>query len=190
MINFIYYSKKQLLTLLVSLLLFTCQSEVVDPMPPASQSGQGIIACRIDGDLWLPAKSFTWDFKSGGTGRIARYSAKSKTLFVGGSNQTDGRQISFSLINCDKEGTYSLTDQCPDQVRPSVNCGVFSPTVYLSGDTYWTNAQATGEVVITKLTEKIVAGRFSFVATGSKTSKRVQVTDGRFDFLYAPGVDD
>lgn len=97
--------------LLVRLLLFTCQSEVVDPMPPASQTGQGIIACRINGDLWLPAKPFTWDFKSGGAGRIARYSAKSKTLFVGGSNQIDGRQIFFSLINFDKEGTYSLPAQ-------------------------------------------------------------------------------
>lgn len=176
--------------LLMSLSLVTCQSEAVDPMPKETQSGQDIIACRIDGDLWKPYKNFNWDFKSGGTGRIARYSTKSKTLFVGGVNQKEGRSIDFSLINCAGEGTYALTNQCNDIVRPTVNCGAFSPSAYISGDTYWTDAQATGEVVITKLTDRIVAGRFFFVATNPKTGKTVKVTDGRFDFFYAKGVDD
>lgn len=159
-------------------------------MPKETQNGQDIIACRIDGDLWVPYKAFTWDLKSGGTGQIARYSTKSKTLFVGGVNQREGRIIDFSLINCTREGTYDLTNQCSDMVRPTVNCGAFSPSAYISGDTYWTDAQATGEVVITKLTDRIVAGRFSFVAVNALRVDKVKVTDGRFDFVYAKGVDD
>ena len=173
----------------VILIAIGCSSPSVDPLPPESQSGQDIIGCRIDGEAWLPHYAFN-DFKQGGTGRIARYSAKKKTLYVGGTDDNKGGSLNFSLANCSQEGTYSLDSQSTDVVRPVSNSGSFSPSGYIGEDTYWTTSQYRGQVVITKLTDQIVAGRFSFTALHQKSGKMVQVTDGRFDFFYGRGVDD
>lgn len=167
-----------------------CSSPSVDPLPQESQSGQNIIGCRIDGEVWLPSFDFSRDFKRGGTGRIARYSTKKKTLYVGGTNENTGGSINLSLANCSQEGTYSLDDRSTDLMRPVSNSGSFSPSGYIGEDTYWTTSQYSGQVVITKLTNQIVSGRFSFTAWNQNTGKTVHVTDGRFDFFYSPGVDD
>lgn len=173
------------------ILIMSCSSPP-DPeaLPQESQSGQNIIACRIDGKVWQPRIDFFKNFKGGGTGSIARYSAKSKTLFFGGQNDDDGRTIGVSLANCSQEGTYFLDSQSIDVLRPTNNSGYFSPSVYISENTYWTTTQYTGQVVITKLRDRIVSGRFAFTALNQKTGKTIHVTDGRFDFFYAPGIND
>jgi hypothetical protein len=137
----------------------------------------------------LPATVFDWS-STGNNNRIARYSSKRNTLYVGGVNQKDEQQIGFSIVNCTKEGTYTLLGKNSDVIRPTVNSGFFSPSKYLSTDTYWTDSLHRGEVVITKLTKQIVAGRFSFVSFNAQTGKMMRITDGRFDFYYSPGVDD
>ena len=171
------------------LLTIGCATKPVDPLPEETQSGQRTLACRIDGQVWQPYKTFTWDIKGGNNDRLARYSEKSKTLWVGGSNETLGR-IDFCLTNVTSVGRYILDGYSDDVLRPVANCGIFSPTYYLSDQTYYTDSTNRGEVVITKLADKIVAGRFSFKALNKKTGKVINVAEGRFDFYYSPGIND
>lgn len=169
----------------------TTEPEPFDPLPKESQSGQRTIGCRIDDEVWKPYRAFRWDIKGGNNDRLARYSEKSKTLWVGGTNETIG-SVDMCLINVTGPGKYVLDSFSPDVVRPVANCGLFSasPEYYISSNTLATDATNQGEVIITKLADNIVAGRFSFKAVNKKTGKIVSITDGRFDFYYSPGVDD
>ncbi|XAZ82042.1 DUF6252 family protein (plasmid) [Fibrella sp. ES10-3-2-2] len=183
-----------IISLIGSLGLFSgCATdpEPFDPLPKESQSGQRIIGCRINGEVWKPYREFRWDLKGSNTDRLARYSAKSKTLWVIGLNETSG-QLEFSLVNVTGPGKYTLDNSSSNMRLPVANGGCFSagPAYYLSENEHYTDSTNQGEVVVTKLADGIVAGRFSFKAINKITGKVVNVTDGRFDFYYLPGIGD
>lgn len=168
--------------ILLSFLLVTCKREVYDPLPPATQVGNGTLACRINGEVWNPYNS---DFKSGSTS--ARYLEKSKTLYIGGFNTRTSQGFSFGLSNyTGQTGVYVLDSLCNDLPRVCANFGRFSPIKYFDfNESSWTSSQYKGKVEITKHTDGgIVSGTFSFEAQNRTTGKVVKITDGRFDMIY------
>jgi Family of unknown function (DUF6252) len=175
-------------SILCQVFFLSC-SQSIDPLPKETQSGQNTLACRIDGAAWKPYIEFDFSLK-GNIVPIVRYSFKSKTLYVNGLNQKDGRIIAISLINFTGVGTYKLVSNNADMARPVVNSGAFSPSTYIYDNTFWTDATHKGEVIITRLSDGIVSGRFSYDAFNPKTNKTVGITDGRFDYYYRLGVDD
>ncbi len=159
-----------------------CKSNI-DPLPAATQIGNGTLACRIDGVVWKPHNS---DFKSSSS--IARYLEKEKTLFVGGGNDETFQGLHFGLANYTGQvGTYELDSVCSDLPRVCANIGEYTPSRYYDKSvTYQTNSQYKGKVEITKHTASgIVSGTFEFEAKNPVTGKVVKITEGRFDMFYA-----
>ena len=168
--------------LLLSLLLVTCKREAYDPLPPATQVGNGTLACRINGEVWQPYHS---DFKSGSTS--ARYLEKNKTLYIGGFNTKKSQGFSFGLANyTGKPGVYILDSLCTDLPRVCANFGRFSLSKYFDfNESLWTSSRYKGQVEITKHTDGgVVSGTFAFEAQNRKTGQVVKITDGRFDLIY------
>ncbi|MBC8156138.1 MAG: hypothetical protein H7Z72_24890 [Bacteroidetes bacterium] len=176
------YSARLILVLSAGLLLITCKSPV-DPLPPATQVGNGTLACLIDGVAWTPRSS---DVKS--SSRIARYLEKEKTLFVGGGNDKTFQGMHFGLANYTGQvGVYQLDSVCADLPRVCANTGEYTPSKYYEKSvTYQTSGRFKGKVEITKHTASgIVSGTFEFEAQNPVTGKVVKITQGRFDMFYA-----
>lgn len=155
----------------------------IDPLPPATQVGNGTLACRIDGVVWKPKSN---DFKSSSS--IARYLAKEKTLFVGGGNDETFQGLHFGLANyTGQTGTYQIDSVCSDLPRVCANVGEYTPSRYYDKSvTYTTSKTYKGKVEITKHTASdIVSGTFEFEAQNPVTGKVVKITEGRFDMFYA-----
>ncbi len=152
------------------------------PLPPATQVGNGTLACRIDSEVW---QSYSADFK--GSANVARYLAKEKTLFVGGFNDDRRQGFGFGLANYTGQvGTYELDSICTDLPRICANVGEYSTSKYLERSvTYYTSSRYKGKVDITKHTaDGIVSGTFEFEAQNRVTGKVVKLTEGRFDMFY------
>jgi hypothetical protein len=155
----------------------------IDQLPPATQSGKKTFGCLVNGQAWLPKGSFP----AGSLNPVLLYDPtfKNGTLSihayrVGGSNHVD---IVIGGTNIDKPGTYPIGTRGTDAEQ------IANVRDKRSGCNYYNNENGTvcsGRLEITKLsmTEKIIAGTFSFTIStpGCETWK---VTDGRFDLrLY------
>lgn len=174
---------KLLLVLLPGFLLTTCTN--VDPVPAATQQGRNIFACKVNGKTWIPNGGpgfMGLRPLTGGFHYVYNKNGPGKHLGVKiGAHMKNGEYINLYLQRS-AVGKYQLNQQT--QISPFTlfpeNYGAFHSDGY-----FVTNAQATGEITITKsdTVKLLIAGTFRFRAMkGSGSSaKTVEITDGRFD---------
>lgn len=173
--------------IIIGLLLavISCQKDP-DPLPALTQDGRGTLACRIDGEVWMP-RTYTRDFKSGGTGgSIARYLSKEKTLFLGGDNQDSHTRFLFGISNyTGKTGEYIIDNLCVDLPRVENNCASIRRNQYTVNEgNFWTNKTYLGKVTIVAHKNSFVSGTFELNLQDIKTGKTMKITEGRFDMGY------
>ena len=168
--------------IIVGLLLavISCQKDY-DPLPALTQDGRGTLACRIDGEVFRPYTNNLTGFS-----HVARYLAKEKTLFVGGSNQDIDTGVAFGINNyTGQKGEYIMDNFCVDLPRIENNCANVIRNQYAVDEgNFWSNKTYLGKVTIVAHTSYFVSGTFEFNLQDIKTGKIIKVTEGRFDIAY------
>lgn len=177
---------KNNITLLLLLCLFTlltaskCKKNTINPnsdngLPPATQIGANIFACKVNGKPWI---SGTHMFDIGG--------GAGDTLSVKGSNPKDGIYaerfyIQVNKVN-DSVSIYRLNDTTNNFARYSTNQSCFN---IQDGYSLGMGYSIDGQLTITKLdrAKKILSGTFSFIIP-TKYCDTLKITDGRFDIKY------
>ena len=160
-------------------------NKVIEPdnptagLPPATQVGAYTFGCMLNGQPWLPVGRQSL---MGAGNPSANYDPtyKGGNLGVGATVYDKGYSkdaISFTLANINKVGEYNLKNS--DLLF--IYHGITSESYYSD-----TDIASNCKLVIIKLdlTNKIVAGTFSFTLEKKDTGKKVTVTDGRFDMKF------
>jgi len=170
--------------LLITFSMFSFQCKKSNPnsdngLPPATQTGQGVFACRVNGEPWISKR-----------GRPDMGGSLSKdTLIAKGTTTLKNGDIETFVIYL--RGTFNL-----NQKEYLLNDTTNSYILYLrvnSGDCFQNNAGYgavikkfdTGKLMVTKADSisKIIAGTFSFQIP-TDYCDTLKVTDGRFDIKY------
>jgi hypothetical protein len=170
-----------LLTALILLLLGGCKKEALAPqLPPYTQEGKNIFACKINGEVFI-AKGVRDKNTMSPKGTYNNY-----RITANGDTLVEIRAIEENPIvaNIAINFIYTLSK---DNFELSQFMNSFA-IVYLPVDNYIfaesrfeTNANHTGSVHVKYFQNKILAGTFEFTAIDDR-GEVIHVTDGRFDF--------
>jgi len=141
-------------------------------LPPATQTGEGIFACLVNGEVFVHEDGLIncfYQYVDGGY-----YFG-----ITGKRNHTyDVSALALSTLNKEiNEGeTYQLSQRIDGN---AIGGGLNSELVY-------TNAQYTGEMTITNLDfeNHIVSGTFWFNLKHPVTGDTIKIRKGRFDALF------
>jgi hypothetical protein len=151
-------------------------------LPPATQTGQGMFACRLNGKPWISRR---------GRPSLGANIIGDTTLTVGGSvllSPTGQERLGIVI-----EGIYeyskknytlndTLTAYAVYEKSPGRECFLKVNTGF--GD--WAVKKVTGGIfILTKVdtVNKIVAGTFNFIVP-TDFCDTLRITDGRFDIKY------
>lgn len=149
-------------------------------LPPATQTGQGIFSCKVNGKPWISRK---------GLGNIGTTVLKD-TLGIHGSLRNNDNSIEdiwinlLSIFKFDKN-VYQLNDTLKAyavyQVIGNNRCINNNPGYGRGGRKKGTD----GLMTFTKIDtiNKIISGTFSFIVL-TDYCDTLNVTDGRFDLKY------
>lgn len=152
-----------------------------DPLPPESQSGRMIVACRINNKSWVVDQSKTFPNKP----ILVDYDSSTKDFSIIvfkllENNQTEN--LTIRLKNFDKIGEYPTI---------ATNNGYSSTGYYRDINKCTYELFSEGKVTITKFDKvnKIIAGRFEFyspakVIGNNCKSNDLKITNGFFDVQY------
>jgi hypothetical protein len=162
--------------LFIAFVFSQCKKEPVNPntddgLPPATQTGANIFACKVNGQNWISGKS------SPDLG----VSITSDTLAIKGTYHSIGVETIYLLIkenlqqdvaydvNINNSITYTTTRLC--------NSGTINFYNYHSNE---------GQVKLSKLdrTNKIISGTFFFNIIRQNCGDTLRFTNGRFDIKY------
>jgi hypothetical protein len=173
--------KKTICFLALTVLFIACKKDddytSTSPLPPATQTGKNIFACKVDGKSFIHNEGSIncfYQFIDGGyyfgiSGD--NYSSNPVGISLGTINKTISEGDIYSLLSSD-----------------SGNAGgsVFFRTNDISGETAETSSEYSGELHITKFDEvnQIVSGTFWFDVKHPVTGERVEIREGRFDAVY------
>ncbi len=151
-------------------------------LPPATQVGAYTFGCMLNGQPWTPvgrqsilvaanpSANYEPDYRGGAFSVSADiYSSQPVRL---------KEYISVGGIGINRVGEYNLSNSSILFQYADVAQGIS----YYSDEDIASNCK----LVITKLdlTNKIIAGTFSFTLEKKDTGKKVTVTDGRFDMKF------
>lgn len=163
--------KKILLVFLfLSLQVAACKKDSSkNTLPPITQDGKNTFGCYVDGQLWLPANSYSI------TARVLCITldqGNSFTLLVqhdhSGNDLKDRFSLAFKPLT--STGTYDLTDQSKAGAE----------LIQSESDLSNTYTIVKGQLTITRF-DNIVAGQFYLSIKNNNTGKIYNITDGRFD---------
>ncbi|MBF9224345.1 hypothetical protein [Hymenobacter ruricola] len=176
------------LALAATLLAPACKKDNPEAgLPPATQEGKNTGGCLVNGERFVAAES-GGSLLSNPTPALSGGFAFDSVYYVSLNGKYQGQRATILLfLRGEKIGTYMLnrtTQYYPqgDPIRMSSHA-----TFTLSGsqgEVYVTNAQYTGQVVMTRadLRAGITAGTFEFTASSTfDPSKTITITKGRFD---------
>ena len=198
---------KKILVLSIGSFLATssCKKSGIDKDPESRNFRKDIFNCLINETRWDPAKS--------DSGYVRAYIINSSadeyfiTLDAGGP-QNNTIVVHVAGVKFAKGPvTYPINQNVPQNVLDffvhtmyPVNFGLFNDGWINSNNNspmhklYFTSAEHTGEVTITKFTMEpapmagtfrgIIAGSFYFKALHSNTNESVNVRDGNFEIEY------
>ncbi len=171
--------KTLLITILTAILFVSCdKDDDNDTLPPATQTGAGTFACKVNG------KSFI-DTSGGYFNCYYQLNDGEYYFFIRGSDRI-GALINVNIGTYNKEIIEGETYQLLENIDENAWAGSdFNPD-FSSQELSITNAQYTGELIITKLdfTNNIVSGTFWYDIEDPFTGETVKIRDGRFDTLF------
>lgn len=175
--------KNILLACVLVIALTSCKKEIKE-LPPATQTGANTFGLKINGEMWVP---------QGFAGIPANDLLKARKLgnmliitaqnFASSPTETEFEMKLFSITG---EGTYLLNTNTSYPNGPT-NYGYHVKRKLTPLDEWITSAAQTGSVTISKLdtVARIVSGTFQFNAENDMdASRRIAVTEGRFDIKY------
>jgi len=174
-----------LFTLLFTSLLSCCDNddnEANEVLPPATQTGAGTFACKINGQSFIDT--------SGGYFNCFYQLIDGEYFFGIGGNDEDyaNTNTPWSISLGTTKKTISENEVLPlleiiDGNASGDGGFSFSNTNNQSSST---SSQYTGELTITKLdfTNHIVSGTFWFNIKHPTTGATVEIREGRFDTLF------
>lgn len=183
------------LLLLVTILFNSCQ----DPeLPEASQEGKNVFGCRVNGRIWLPKGDlfiparrllYVANLKGGTLIMNTRYGFRDKQdIKIANKEHID---IYFRNITRTGQYTFNKADSSGFAQYTFITQYENSPTIQTRYCDYNGSRDIqSGILNITKLdlNKSIIAGTFSFTLSiqnpSSDCSSEVQITDGRFDFIF------
>ncbi len=166
------------------LLVFTftsCSKDIIE-LPAATQTGEHIFGCKLDGVFWVPegfgivptAPLLEARFIDDNIKINARYFATSPTE----------SEFEIYLKNVTEPGVYPLNKKVSIYPNQTESYAYHIKRKITPLDQWVTNANYTGVVHITKVdrVNKIVSGTFEFRAESmSNPGEFITVTEGRFD---------
>ena len=165
-----------LLTFAVLCLSGCEEDDTNQTLPPPTQTGKNILACKIDGKSFINKGAIN-----------CFYQNIDGEYYFGISGEND--EIETMMVHL---GTIKKTISeneiiiLSEPVDGKAEGGVFFSLGSGIGDGAGTNSEYTGEMHITKFdtNKQIVSGTFWFDVKHPVTGKRVEVRDGRFDAQY------
>lgn len=173
--------KKIIYFLALTLLLAACNKNdddgSNDDLPSATQTGENIFACKVDGKSFIHKGSLINCF----------YQYVDGEYYFGISGENKSRDISTISFGTTKRTIAE--DMKLTLIEPSegnASASAFFWTTDVSGITSETNSEYTGELHITKFDpeNQIVSGTFWFDVQHPVTGERVEIREGRFDAVY------
>ena len=185
---FLLTAMQRIYLLGILLLLAACKKDAPDAgLPPATQQGKNTGGCLINGERFIatetPGNILTNPIPALGGGF-----AFDSVYYVTLSGSYQGKRATVMLfLRTRVAGTYQLNQNTQYYPQGSPRMVLNNATFAISGsggETYVTNSQHTGQVVLTRMDKQadISAGTFEFTAASAfDPSKTVTVTNGRFD---------
>ena len=180
----------------LSVSLMQCSKTAVDPigLPPETQTGAGIFACKINGVVWqykdpnyevLSTKPKTrWEYDPTLFGGL---------LYISGIRYSDGitaddiLNIDVDSINYKNEFKFGSASYWGlvyyNHKYSRATCEEISS---VSDSTNSKNFFSSGNLVITKFDKvaKILSGRFNCIIFKPTCSDTLNISEGRFDIKY------
>lgn len=147
------------------------------PLPCASQQGNDIFGCYIDGEPFVAKTNSIYTFKVN-----ALYDSGTKYVAVEGRRDTNSDQlekISFSFYANSGIGLYQMS------ASTAVKVGYVN---YAIGEEYYHDTTNFGNVTLTAINtdEEFVSGTFDMTLknTNNSPDSLMVITNGRFDIRY------
>ena len=171
---------KYLILILTLFVTLSCckKDDANDPLPPATQTGAGTFACKVNGQNFIDTSGGYFncfyqfndgEYYFGIQGKDEEKSMRTVVLSTTAKSISEGETL-LLLENIDGNAWGG---------------GRFN-TETIGGDASYTNSQYTGELTITKLDfiNNIVSGTFWFDIEHPVTGETVETREGRFDTLF------
>lgn len=178
--------KIKILSILTLLLLLSCKKE---KLPEPSQTGAGIVACKINGKVWLADPGSSFNGKKFSLLYDNLYKPKRRfVLYANRIADNDNSNLMLAVSDVKTTGTQNFAfDTSPYPDNPHyMNHGAYYQNKP-NQENYITNSRYTGSITFTRVdtVSRILAGTFEFTAENKYGSgETVKVTDGRFDIKY------
>lgn len=176
---------KLLLLLTMMLTLSSCNKDDdnnSDTLPPATQTGANTVGCLVNGEVFLPKQEGI------NPAVVVNYEYINGEFFFSLSfdNQigTGLKGVSIGTLRIDLQAgqTYILNKNNQDDGDFTGGGGLYTINTEIY---YYTNADITGELTITRidLSNSIISGTFWFDAI-NEDGDVVEIREGRFDYVY------
>jgi hypothetical protein len=172
----------------------SCLKDLDEDLPTATQSGNNIFGCKIEGKSWVP--NGTHDIfvsipaitsniiQSQGVKYLHISARKDPSAFNNEEDAYDDMDIDVMLPSTPGEMIIDKTCNSCDLYCPYSSLR-FKIKGLLNGGCFITDSSNKGKIHFTKIDtlNRIVSGTFEFKAIDKNTGKIISVTDGRFDVV-------
>lgn len=155
----------------------------IDKLPPITQSGEGSFGCLINGKLCVPSSGKPNSVANAVIVNFYNTPIPATSQILIRYNNGASYMI-FNLDSLAKFNNYPINNATNKNIQILMRGASNGTSCYNIGTSYY-YTKMTGEVKITKLdlTNKIIAGVFSF-SIEANGCENFNVTDGRFDLPF------
>ncbi|OGX86013.1 hypothetical protein BEN47_13630 [Hymenobacter lapidarius] len=163
-----------------------CKKDEIDALPKATQEGKNTAGCLVNGEGFVAAES-GGSLLSNPTPALAGGFYEDSLYYLTLAGKTSRGKTRIRLFfRSQSPGTYLFNQTTPNLDRAGLRYTLGYAACEFSDtkEFYITNAQHTGQVVLTRadLSRGITAGTFEFTAASTfDPRKTITVTKGRFD---------
>jgi len=173
--------KNLLYSFLLLPFLISCKKNVVDELPPATQTGANTFGAKVNDKLWVPSSSPI----PGAAKLEARYAVNDLIINARNLGSTPVEsEFEIYIKDLNGAGIYPLNQNTPIYPNQVANYGYYISRNITPINEWMTSSQFTGSVNITldDRVNHIVSGTFQFDALNLfGNPDTLHVTEGRFD---------